>query len=169
MAANDLLVALQKAMLAERDGVQFYSMAAKQSEDSAAADFFERLAGEEKRHFSALQTEYQSVLTTGSWDSSTAWDASEMPDHAGTIFSADFERRIQGQHLEMAALSIGILLEKQSFEFYTQQADLASDANVKAFFRELAHWEDGHYQMLLKEDEALKEAYWNENRFAPLY
>jgi rubrerythrin len=143
-------------------------MAAKQAEDSGAANFFEKLADEEKKHFSALQAEYQSVLNTGTWDSNTAWDTPWTPDHAGSIFSADFERRIQGRHLEMAALSIGILLEKQSFEFYTQQGNLASDADVKAFFRELAHWEEGHYQMLLREDEGLKEAYWSENRFAPL-
>lgn len=168
MAANDLLVALQRAMLAERDGVQFYLMAAKQAEDRGASDLFERLASEEKHHFNALQTAYQSVLNTGTWDPNMAWGAPWTPDNAEHIFSNDFQRRIQGRHLEMAALSIGILLEKQSFEFYSQQADLATDADVKAFFRELAHWEDGHYQMLLKQDEALKEDYWSENRFAPL-
>ena len=53
-------------------------------------------------------------------------------------------------------------------EFYVRQAKIAEDANVKAFFSELALWEEGHYRMLLKEDEALKEDYWSENRFAPL-
>jgi len=185
MVASDLLVAIgrrcwQNAMafssipqeqgfpLFRRNRASHYSMAAKQAEDNGAADFFEELAGEKKRHFSALQTECQSVLNTGTWDSNTAWDTPRTPDNTGSIFSADFERRIQGRHLEMAVLSIGIFLEKQSFEFYTQQADLASDAYVKAFFRDLARWEEGHYQMLLKEDEALKEEYWSENRFAPL-
>ena len=74
MAASDLLIALRKAMLAERDGVQFYSMVAKQAEDPGAITLFEKLAGEEKRHFGALQTQYQSVLNTGTWDSNTAWE-----------------------------------------------------------------------------------------------
>ena len=168
MAMSVLLVSLRQAMLSERDGVQFYSMAAKQAEDSGAVDLFEHLANEEMSHFNALQREYQSVLDTGAWDPNTAWDTPWAPGKAGHIFSEDFTRRIRGRHLEMAALSIGILLEKQSFEFYTQQAEIAEDANVKAFFHELALWEEGHYQMLLKEDEALKEEYWSENRFAPL-
>ena len=137
-------------MLAERDGVQFYSMAAKQAEDPGAITLFEKLAGEEKRHFGALQTQYQSVLNTGTWDSNTAWETPWSPDKAGRIFSDDFQQRIQGRHLEMAALSIGILLEKQSFEFYSQQAKITPDAGVKEFFRELALWEDGHYQMLFE-------------------
>jgi len=128
MGMSVLLTSLRQAMLSERDGVQFYSMAAKQAEDSGAVALFEQLANEEMSHFNALQKEYQSVLDT----------------------------------------SIGILLEKQSYEFYVRQAEVAEDANVKAFFHELAVWEEGHYQMLLKEDEALKEEYWSENRFAPL-
>ncbi|MBU1050095.1 ferritin family protein [Candidatus Bipolaricaulota bacterium] len=168
MTANILLTSLRQAMLSERDGVSFYSMAAGQAEDRGAIDLFERLADEERRHFSALQKEYQSILDTGSWDPNTAWGSPWSPQDAGALFSADFARRIQGRHMEMAALSIGLLLEKQSFEFYTQQAKAADDANVKAFFQELASWEDGHYQMLLKQDEALKDEYWIENRFAPL-
>ncbi len=68
----------------------------------------------------------------------------------------------------MAALSIGILLEKQALEFYTRQAEVSQDVNVRDFFLELANWEEEHYQMLLREDEALKEEYWSENRFEPL-
>ncbi|MCK5246859.1 ferritin family protein [Candidatus Bipolaricaulota bacterium] len=168
MAMNVLLTSLRQAMLAERDGVQFYSMAAKQAEDSGAVALFEQLANEEMSHFNALQKEYRSVLDICVWDPNTAWDTPREPGKAGHIFSEDFTRRIQGRHLEMAALSIGILLEKQSYEFYVRQAEVAEDANVKAFFHELAVWEEGHYQMLLKEDEALKEEYWSENRFAPL-
>ena len=168
MAMNVLLTSLRQAMLAERDGVQFYSMAAKQAEDRGAVTLFEQLANEEMSHFNALQKAYQSILDTGTWDPNMAWDTPWDPGKAGHIFSDDFARRIQGRHLEMAALSIGILLEKQSFEFYTQQAEIAEDATVKAFFRELALWEEGHYKMLLKEDEAFKEEYWSENRFAPL-
>lgn len=168
MAASVLLASLRQAMLSERDGVQFYSMAAKQAEDSGAVILFEQLATEEMRHFSALQKEYQSILETGAWDPNTAWDVPWTPNEPGHVFSDDFMRRVQGRHLEMAALSIGILLEKQSFEFYSKQAEIAEDPIVRGFFCELAQWEEGHYKMLLKEDDALKEDYWSANRFAPL-
>jgi rubrerythrin len=168
MAASVLLASLQQAMLSERDGVQFYSMAAKQAEDSGAVRLFEQLANEERRHFSVLQKEYQSILDTGAWDPNTVWESPLTPKEPGHIFSADFIRRVKGRHLEMAALSIGILLEKQSFEFYSKQVEMAEDPIVKTFFRELVQWEEGHYKLLLREDDALKEEYWSANRFSPL-
>jgi rubrerythrin len=168
MATKDLLSSLRQAMLSERDGFKFYSMAAEQAGDSGAAETFNHLAEEEMAHFNVLQKEYQSLLDTGAWDPDTALDAPLQPEGSGRIFSEDFTRRIRGRHLEMAALSIGILLEKQSFEFYTRQAEASDDATVREFFSKLASWEEGHYQMLLREDEALKEEYWSENRFAPL-
>jgi rubrerythrin len=168
MAASVLLASLQQAMLSERDGVQFYSMAAKQAEDSGAVLLFEQLANEETQHFSALQKEYQSILDTGTWDPNTVWKSPQTLHEPGHIFSDDFIRRVKGRHLEMAALSIGILLEKQSFEFYSKQAEMAEDPIVKTFFRELAQWEEGHYKLLLREDDALKEDYWSANRFSPL-
>jgi len=169
MAANNLLDSLQQAIVSERDGHQFYSMAAKQAGDPGAVKMFEHLAEEEMRHFNVLQEKYQSLLDTGTWDPETAWDEPWHPEGSGRIFSDDFVRRIRGQHLEMAALSIGILLEKQAFEFYSRQAETTDDGSVREFFRELASWEDGHYRMLLREDEALRDEYWSENRFEPLY
>lgn len=168
MATNSLQASLRQAMLSERDGYQFYAMAAEQAKDRDAAATFEHLANEEMAHFNALQSKYQALLDTGVWSAETAWDEPWASNKVGRIFSDDFVRRIRGKHLEMAALSIGILLEKQAFEFYTQQAKVTEDVDVREFFRMLAIWEDGHYQMLLREDEALKEEYWSENRFEPL-
>jgi rubrerythrin len=68
----------------------------------------------------------------------------------------------------MSALSIGVLLEKSAYEFYAHSAKDAEDDRVRAFFDELAEWENGHYQLLLREDDALRDAYWEENRFVPL-
>lgn len=168
MAVNPLLGVLQQAMLSERDGYQFYVMAARQADDAGATDVFTHLAEEEMAHYKALQDTYRSLLDTGEWNAELAWGDPELASEPGGIFSADFVRRIRGKHLEMAALSIGILLEKQSFEFYSKQSAASDDASVREFFAKLAAWENSHYQMLLREDEALKEEYWSENRFEPL-
>lgn len=76
---------------------------------------------------------------------------------AGSIFTNDFVRCIRRCHLEMAALSIGMLLERQALEFYTRQTETAEDEGAREFFRELANWEDGHCRMLPREDEAPKD------------
>ena len=166
--ANDLSSVLQQAMLSERDGYQFYSIAAERATDSGGAEMFRHLAREELGHFQALQKKYQALLEDGTWSAETAWDLPWQPDDAGSIFSPDFVRRIQGRHFEMAALSIGILLEKQSYEFYVRQAEAAKDETLRTFFQALARWEDGHYRMLLREDEAMQSEYWAANRFEPL-
>jgi len=165
---TERLSALEHAMLSERDGYQFYAMAAGAATDPGAASTFEHLAQEELQHFNALQRAYRSILETGTWDPDTAWDAPWTPETTERIFSEDFRRRIRGQHLEMAALSIGLLLEKEARQFYTRQAAETADEALAALFRELAQWEDGHYEMLLRQDESLREEYWAQNRFEPL-
>ena len=163
MTANDLKAILRDAMEAERDGFTFYSMAAERSEDPGARETSE----EERAHYEALQSGYKALAEGGAWEPSTELKAHGEPT-AGGIFSEDFVRRIGGKHLEMSALSIGILLERNAYEFYARRADEAEDEAIGAFFRELAEWENAHYRLLLHQDEALKEEYWNENRFAPL-
>jgi len=167
MESMTLAGILRDAMEAERDGFTFYTAAAERSDDSGARETFTRLADEERKHYEALQTGYRSLSEGKPWDPSRALAAERGPDPSG-IFSEDFVRRIGGKHLEMSALSIGILLEKNAYEFYSRHADTAEDEAVAGFFRELAEWESVHYQLLLREDEAMKEEYWNENRFAPL-
>ena len=39
------------------------------------------------------------------------------------------------------------------------------DAEAKRFFGELAEWEAGHHQALLRQQEELKEDYWSANGF----
>ena len=168
MPEGRLLEILRGAMEVERDGFQFYSMAADRSEDPGAAEMFVRLAAEEQKHYEALQSQQRALLETGLWDPDVVLDDAHTLEPLPEVFSEGFRKRIKGKHLEMSALSIGILLEKNAIDFYSQSAEQANEADVADFFRSLADWETGHYQMLLRLDEDLKEEYWNENRFSPL-
>jgi len=167
MGKTDLAGILRDAMEAERDGFTFYSLAAEGSEDAGARETFTQLAEEERKHYQALQEGYRAISEGETWTPPSCLAEVREPEAKG-IFSDDFARRIRGKHLEMSALSIGILLEKNAYAFYSRQADAADDEAVAGFFRELANWEDAHYRMLLRQDETLKEEYWSENRFAPL-
>jgi len=168
MDEKRLLRVLENALRVERDGHQFYTMAAKASGDSGAKDVFSNLAEEERRHFDALQTEYRAILEGAGWDANVVLGARWNPEKASGIFSNDFRRRIMGRHIEMSSLSIGILLEKNAQAFYQAAADEEEDTAVREFLRDLAEWESGHYEILVREDAALRDAYWDENRFSPL-
>jgi rubrerythrin len=168
MNLERLLPRLEGALRAERDGYAFYASAAQRSEDPGAKEVFGHLAAEERRHFEALQAEYRALLEGATWDGSVSLGERWAPPEGGGIFSPDFRRRIAGQHLEMSALSIGILLEKSAEAFYRDAAAEETDARIRSFLLELAEWEAGHLRMLMREDEELRNAYWNENRFSPL-
>jgi rubrerythrin len=64
-------------------------------------------------------------------------------------------------------LSIGIQLELNAIEFYRAQSSITQNEQVKKFYSELADWEVGHYQILLKQHDYLKEDYWHSAGFAP--
>jgi len=168
MESTQLVDVLRQALQSERDGYQFYTMAAAHTDIAGAKEIFEHLGEEERKHFDALQKEYRNLLEGRAWDGAYVWGEPWNPEDATVLFSDQFKSRIQGRHHEMAALSIGILLEKEAFQFYAEQSRIAEGAELKAFFDELAAWERGHHAMLLKLDEILKDAYWDENRFAPL-
>jgi rubrerythrin len=166
-SALGLADGLLKAMKAERDGNSFYMMAANSTGDPKGRQVFEVLAKEELDHLLFLKEHYDSWVKTGKL-SSTA-KLHDRLDLAGPspLFSESFRERIKEAHFEMSALSIGIQLELDAMAFYRTQSDLTTEPAAKAFFAELAVWEQGHYQALLKQQEELKDDYWSEAGFSP--
>ena len=159
---------LEKALKAERDGFALYSMAAERAEDPGAREMFERLAQDEKHHHETLQKQYMSLHGGKGWRMDLPLEMLGDDLDLSEVFSAGFRERIQGKHVEASALSIGLLLERNAIAFYSKLAEEAETDALKAFFRQLADWEDTHFQLLLRLDEDLKEDYWTKNRFAPL-
>jgi rubrerythrin len=170
MKDDALIAAIREAMAAERNGHQFYSMAAERSDDPGAREAFAALAEEERRHYEMLQARYIELVheKPAAWDDLLEKTSPEGPTSPG-LFSEAFHERLAGRHLEMSVLAIGVLLEKESIAFYARQAEETADPGARAFFRELVAWETDHYNALLRQQDALKEAYWNANRFEPLF
>jgi len=67
----------------------------------------------------------------------------------------------------MTALSIGAQLELNAIEFYRSESQKAINPSVKAFYTELAEWESGHYELLVRQQQLLQEDFWLENNFYP--
>jgi rubrerythrin len=164
---KELSEGLLHAIEAERTGQHFYRMAARSTRDPKGREVFEALADEERAHEDFLAAHYRSLLESGS----LAADAKlpEARDLAGEnpIFSEKIKGRIQGAHLEMSALSVGVQLELAAFQFYREKAEKAPSGEAQAFYHELADWESGHYQALLRQQESLKEDYWDRGGFSP--
>jgi rubrerythrin len=157
---------LLKAIQAERDGHSFYSMAANSSRDPKAKEVFAQLAEEELEHMEFLTRHYHSVLKTGKPDGSAKLGRGADLSGAWPIFSEGIRTRIKDAHLEMSALSIGIQLELDAQKLYRTQAEASDDPLARDFYVELADWESGHYQALLRQQQELKEDYWDAAGFA---
>ena len=58
-------------------------------------------------------------------------------------------------------------LAKGAIILLDDQWEKHEDPDVKAFYGQLVDWEQGHYNALLKQHEALKEDYWSGGGFSP--
>jgi rubrerythrin len=156
-----------RAIQTEADGYQFYSLAARNVSDPKGKDVFETLAQEELGHGRFLQAQREALQKTGQVDESIKLGPRAPLEGPNPIFSNDIKGRLKTAQFEMSALSIGLQLELSSEENYRKQAERVSDPKVRAFFLELAAWESGHYQALLKQQETLKDDFWAQGGFAP--
>lgn len=159
--------ALFEAIRAEADGQRFYRMAARCSVDLKAQEVFEQLAREEQGHLEFLRAQYRAVLEGGGLDSSIKLTRPRDLSEASPIFSTEIKDRIGQAHYEMTALSIGLQLEQSAVRHYRSAAEECGAAEASSFFMELAAWEQGHYDGLLRQQEALRDDYWGANGFAP--
>lgn len=158
---------LLRAMKAERYGHSFYLMAANSTDDPKGKQVFQQLAREELDHMRFLRLHYDSILKTGKPSESAQLGTQADLSGRSPIFSENLKARIKDAAFEMTSLSIGVQLELDSMNYYRSQAESASDPQVKEFYSELAEWESGHYQALLRQQEELKEDYWSASGFEP--
>jgi len=159
--------ALLNAMRAENEGAHFYTMAARSCEDDKGRDVFTQLAQEERDHFDYLKKQYNYVLETGRLNEDLALGTPTERPGQSPIFSEALKKRIRDAHFEMTALSVGIQLERDAEAYYRKEAAATSDKVLSGLFNALAEWESGHYHALLRQQDDLKEDYWQANGFAP--
>ena len=165
---NILAESLLKAIKAEQYGHSFYLMAANSTEDPKGKEVFQDLAREELDHMHFLRKQYDAILKTGRPDQSVKLGLQGKLSEMSPIFSESLKERIKDASFEMTSLAIGIQLEQDAMQFYRAEAEAASDLEVRSFFSQLADWEAGHYNALLRQQEELKEDYWSAGGFAPM-
>jgi rubrerythrin len=153
---ENLLEGLLKAIEAEREGYSLYKMAADSTTDPKGKEVFATMAREEWEHIEFLQAQYDSVLKTGQPDRSVKLGPRADLSGGFPIFTHGLKERLGATSVETGALSIAVSLEKNAVKFYKWQSQTAKMPEVRRFFAELAEWETGHYDALIKQQEALQ-------------
>ncbi len=171
MERENILEGMMKiALQTELNGIQFYTMAAEKTEDRKGKEVFKMLAEDEKKHFRELQRHFKSLRSSNKWAPSISLgEASLTFESESPIFSEELKTRVKEKHFEMSALSIGALLESNSIDFYRKMKEETDDPIAKELFAKLQQWEQNHLEAITRQLTLLKEEYWAEQHFAPLF
>lgn len=165
---EEILMGLMTAIEAEMTGHQFYKNAAKSTEDPTGKETFSKMAEEELKHFNYLRHQYKSVMENGAYDFSKKLDIKSFNHSESPIFSDELKDRLKDAHFEISALTIGMKLEMDAMNFYRSCAEKAQTEEAKAFYKNLADWEQDHYRAFQRQLDALKEEYFSANNFVPM-
>jgi len=128
------------AMQMERDGERFYRNLADSSSSQGMSRILTSLADDEAKHYVIVKEMAEGV----------------EPDMDKTTVLADAKSvfaQMQGTSLDLGGLQVEVYrqaqeIERQSREFYKEQADQATQASAKAILLEIADEEQRHYFLL---------------------
>ena len=168
MEESKAIEGLKIALQTELNGVEFYRIAAEKTKDIKGKQVFQMLADDELKHFNTLQKQYNSLIDQHKWLNLDIGKAASLKG-ASPIFSTDLKERVKGRHFEVSALSIGALLESNSIDYYRKMKEQSDDPTAKKLYAQLQQWEEIHLSAITKQLDLIKEDYWAEQRFAPLF
>ncbi len=169
MDKEKTLKGIKIALQTELNGIEFYRIAAEKTEDRKGKEVFQLLAQDEERHYNELKRQYQHLLEDNEWFANIELGKPPTFAEENPIFSEELKNRIQDKHFEMSALSIGALLETNSIDFYRKMKEEAEDPIARDLFEQLQKWEEKHLEAITKQLNLLKEEYWADAHFSPLY
>lgn len=157
---------LKAAIKLEIDGAEFFKVAAKQSDRATAQEFFESLVEDEVNHRKVLERQYKSVIETGKW-APEELEAPKGPRYDTPVLGREFAESLKGTLFQASALSIGLMLEEKSIEFYREAQKHTDDPEALKLLKWLEDWERGHLNAIAELDKVIRQDYWNAAGFQP--
>lgn len=153
------LTMLKTAILNEREGYQFYLMAAEKAENADVKAVFAGLATEEAEHEKWLRNIYDDLL-----NQDVPRPVVEEQPISLHIFNPDSMGNDGG--LVVSALHIGIMMEKASMDFYRRAAMETDIEALQSLLNKLANWEQGHLDFLEKAYDWARDEWWDKQGFS---
>jgi Fur family ferric uptake transcriptional regulator len=145
--------ALRIAIATERSGLEFYTRAARITQDPRGRLVFQKLAEEEKEHLSTLEARYAQMLKIDP-------ELEARPTFlffkgaANGLFAQGADRLTKGVN-DQQALLIGIRCERGSHSFFKKYGERFEDSEGKQIFMEFAEEEKQHRDLLIREYKSL--------------
>jgi rubrerythrin len=164
-----ILKGLKQALRNEIDGTEFYRMAAATARHDGVRQMFRFLMEEEERHREAILEQMRRMAQGKTFRLERgAASRREIAKYRSPLYTADLVKASRLAEGEVAALSIGMTLEKRAIARFTAlQKQAAGAPRVEKIFSDLAAWEREHLEILTRQYDQLREMYWEEARFWP--
>lgn len=162
MSKEENIKIVKEAMALEKHGYNFYKMAAEKANSASIKDLFEQFAKEEIEHLNILEKQYNTLLDTGKWISLDKSDAFQAKD----IIKDLKKKKV---NFDITAVYVAMNLEEKAENYYRNKIDRVEDEEGKKILKWLADWEKGHLDHFHKLNESMKEEYWYDSDFWPLY
>jgi rubrerythrin len=165
--ADVIMEILRKAYQIEVDGYTFYSMAADRSEKPAVQELFDKLARDEVEHKAFLRDVMRDYNTRGTAAFNLERHDPDLKKFTATIFTDSFREQARGADFEMGVLSIGMTLESNAINYFSNAATGAEEKEVKEFYQFLADWERQHFEALQQLFTSVRQDFWADGGFQP--
>ena len=142
--------AIQTAIQMEKDGYEFYSKAAAQTQNEMGRTIFEGLAKDELIHLDIFKKMFEDQVGTEEWDDlvSTNQKYTNLP-----IFPKDL-KTVEGTNpntSELDALRMAMDSEKEAIDYYTEIWSNTEDEQTKKILETIIEQEKKHYFLLEQE------------------
>ncbi len=143
---------LKMAIKGEVDGYTFYDLLSKKATNKDAKRKLENLRNDEIRHKETLVGIFKKYIGD---------EIGELPPRGINALAEVFRRgHLEERKSEMEFLSLAIEAEIAATKYYQEQRNLINDPTFQEIFDQLAGEENGHYELLMAEKEALAGNYY---------
>jgi rubrerythrin len=164
-------------MSLERDGYNFYTLAAERSSGERGKAMFLDLASQEKDHLRLLLAQYRALEEEGGWlpyeeamqadfplDPADPDLPGEEPPEPLPVFTPDRAVSLAG---DIAALEFGLETEQISRDLYAQAAREVDDPHAREAYEFLTRQEEEHYRLLQNTHEYLtqNQTWWDSEQY----
>lgn len=158
---------LKTAIIMEKRGQAMYEEVVAKTDSEDVKKIFRTMADEENMHAKLLGVQLKNLMENNSFVKQDLKGTGTDESMIDEILTEKIKTQINAAGFEAAAISAAIDMETKSIEVYKNRAEVSNDQNEKDLFNWLADWERGHYEVLNKLDQELKESIWNDNHFWP--
>ena len=142
--------AILTAIQMEKDGFEFYSRAAAQTNSDMGRTIFESLASDEQRHLDVFQKMFEEKVGKSEWNElvNSSKKYANIPIFPTNLKDAS---GMDADSSEIDALRLAMDSEREAIDYYSNIKEKIDDEDISNVINEIIEQEKNHFSLLEKE------------------